>query len=85
MCDNISAEETPDDIRRHICPELLTSLIISITFQGSVEFIESNDFHIEVNVTAESTDALARVHYNYTDYQGSVLLQMVSSIIMLRQ
>ena len=48
-------------------------------FQGSVEFIESDDFHIEVNITAPSNDDLAKVHYNYTMLDGSVLLQLVSA------
>lgn len=51
---------------------------LSFRSQGSVEFIESNEFRIEVNVTSPSIAELARVHYNYTDYHGSVLLQLVS-------
>jgi len=46
--------------------------------QGSVEFLESNEFRIEVNVTSPNIHDLARFHYNYTDYHGSVLLQLVS-------
>ena len=46
--------------------------------QGSVEFIEAPEFLIEVNVESPSIDELAKVHHNYTDYFGSVMLQMVS-------
>lgn len=42
-----------------------------------MEFIESENFHIEVDVTAPSVDELALVQHNYTDYKGSVLLQLV--------
>ncbi|ELU02157.1 hypothetical protein CAPTEDRAFT_209260 [Capitella teleta] len=44
--------------------------------QGSVEFIESTDFQIEFDVNAASTDELAKFHYNYTDHQGSILVQV---------
>ena len=42
-----------------------------------MEFIESDRFHIEVNIKAPSSDDLAKVHYNYTMLDGSVLLQLV--------
>ena len=48
-----------------------------MTMQGSVEFIESNEFRIEVNATSSSVEELARFHYNFTDFHGSLLLQMV--------
>ena len=54
-------------------------LVVFLDFQGSVEFIEAPDFLIEVNVESSSVDELAKVHYNYTDYFGSVMLQMVSN------
>jgi len=48
-----------------------------LTTQGSVEFIESNEFRIEVNATSSSVETLSRFHYNFTDFHGSLLLQMV--------
>jgi len=45
--------------------------------QGSVEFVESNEFRIEVNATSSSVEQLARFHYNFTYFHGSLLLQMV--------
>ena len=45
-----------------------------------MEFIESDALHIEVDISAPSVDELSLVHHNYTDYKGSVLLQLVSSL-----
>jgi len=47
------------------------------TMQGSVEFVQSNEFRIEVNAESSSVEQLARFHYNFTDFHGSLLLQMV--------
>ena len=43
-----------------------------------MKFVESDSFQIQMNVTAANTDELAKVQYNYTNYEGSVLLQVVS-------
>lgn len=51
--------------------------------QGSVEFIESDEFRVEVNATSSSVDQLARFHYNFTYLHGSLLLQMVWTVIWL--
>ena len=48
-----------------------------------MEFIESSEFRIEVNATLSSVDDLARFHYNFTDFHGSLLLQLVSSSVLL--
>ena len=50
---------------------------LMMTMQGSVDFIDSNEFRIEVNAASSSVEHLARFHYNYTDFHGSLLLQMV--------
>jgi len=48
-----------------------------LMMQGSVKFIESNEFRIELNAVSSSVEQLARFHYNFTDFHGSLLLQMV--------
>ena len=48
-----------------------------------MEFVESDDYLIEVNVTAENTDQLSRLQYNYTTHNGAILLQLVSKIIFI--
>jgi len=53
--------------------------------QGSVEFVESNEFRIEVNATSSSVEHLARFHYNFTDFHGSLLLQMVRIDVYCRR
>ena len=53
--------------------------------QGSVEFVESNEFRIEVNATSSSVEHLARFHYNFTDFHGSLLLQMVRINVYCRR
>ena len=50
-------------------------------FQGSVEFIESNTFHIDINVTSENVDELAKLHYNYTHLDGAIFLQLVGRLL----
>ena len=39
--------------------------------------MESDEFRIEINVTAPSAGDLAKLQYNYTHSDGSILLQMV--------
>ena len=48
-----------------------------VILQGSVEFIDSNEFRIEVSAESSSVEQLARFRYNFTDFHGSLLLQMV--------
>ena len=56
---------------------MMMMIMMMMLMQGSVEFIESNEFRIEVNATSSSIDNLARFHCNFTDFHGSLLLQMV--------
>ena len=53
-----------------------------LMMQGSVKFIESNEFRIELNAVSSSVEQLARFHYNFTDFHGSLLLQMVWTTTM---
>ena len=53
--------------------------ILFFVFQGTVEFIESDEFQVQVNVTAPDTKELAKVHFNYTENLSSALLQVVSN------
>ena len=43
-----------------------------------MEFIESERFHIDINITSPNVDELAKIQYDYTNYDGAILLQMVS-------
>jgi len=53
-----------------------------VTLQGSVEFIDSNEFRIEVSAESSSVEQLARFRYNFTDFHGSLLLQMVRTTML---
>ena len=56
-------------------------LKIFFWLQGSVEFVESEKLLFEINITSPSLDELSRVHNNYTDYHGSLLLQLVTAAV----
>ena len=52
--------------------------ILSSHLQGSIEFVESDSFHIDVNVTSPTFDELRSVRTELSKGDGSLLLQVVS-------
>ncbi|CAD5118108.1 DgyrCDS6847 [Dimorphilus gyrociliatus] len=50
--------------------------IVRSSFKTVVEFIESDDFHIDINVTSDSYDDLTKVNYVYSSDGDAALLYL---------
>ena len=78
VVENDNQDDDDDDEEEDVDAGPMSSI------QGSVEFVESSEFRVEVNATSSSVEQLARFHYNFTYFHGSLLLQMVSARVRSR-